>query len=92
MIGHSDAASHGARKERADIYEIMYEFYERIGKLDLTEKLLMLVYLRASQLNGCAYCIDMRSKDLRARGETCLHARAWRESPLYSDRERAALA
>jgi len=60
----------------------------------LEPSLLDLVRLRASQINGCAYCIDMHSKDLRARGETeqrLYELNAWRETPFYSDRERAAL-
>ena len=59
----------------------------------LDESLLNLVYFRVSQINGCAYCLDMHSKDLRARGETeqrLYMLNAWREAPLYSDRERAA--
>jgi AhpD family alkylhydroperoxidase len=58
-------------------------------------KLLNLAYLRASQVNGCAYCIDMHWKDLRAEGESeqrLYGLDAWAESPYYSDRERAALA
>ena len=54
-----------------------------------------LVLMRASQLNGCAYCLDMHSKDARAAGETeqrLYVLQAWREAPFYSDRERAALA
>ncbi len=61
----------------------------------LEPELLELVKTRASQLNGCAYCLDMHSKDARARGESeqRLHVlAAWREAPFYSDRERAALA
>src|SRR5438093_2961322 len=57
--------------------------------------LLDLVKTRASQLNGCAYCIDMHTKDARAKGETeqRLYLQdAWREAPVYNDRERAALA
>jgi AhpD family alkylhydroperoxidase len=57
--------------------------------------LLELVRMRASQLNGCAYCLDMHSKDARARGESeqrLYVLAAWREAPFYSDRERAALA
>ncbi|MCC6474761.1 MAG: carboxymuconolactone decarboxylase family protein [Burkholderiales bacterium] len=57
--------------------------------------LLELVKTRASQINGCAYCLDMHTKDARAHGETeqRLHAlAAWREAPFYSARERAALA
>ena len=56
--------------------------------------LIELMKTRASQLNGCAFCIDMHTKDARARGETeqRLYAlNAWREAPVYSDRERAAL-
>jgi AhpD family alkylhydroperoxidase len=61
----------------------------------LEPELLELVKMRASQLNGCAYCLDMHSKDARARGETeqRLHVlSAWREAPFYGERERAALA
>jgi AhpD family alkylhydroperoxidase len=57
--------------------------------------LLHLVKLRASQMNGCAYCIDMHWKDARAGGESeqrLYGLDAWRESPYYSDQERAALA
>ncbi len=58
-------------------------------------KLLDLIKLRVSQINGCAYCIDMHWKDLRAAGETeqrLYGLDAWRESPYYSERERAALS
>ena len=61
----------------------------------LEPELLELVKMRASQLNGCAYCLDMHSKDARARGEReqrLYVLSAWREAPFYSDRERAALA
>ena len=61
----------------------------------LEESLLGLVCLRASQINGCAFCIDMHWKDLRALGqseETLYMLDAWRESPGYTERERAALA
>ncbi len=61
----------------------------------LEHSLLELVKLRVSQINGCAYCLDMHSKDARAAGETeqRLHVlAAWREAPFYSARERAALA
>ena len=60
----------------------------------LDHKLIALVKTRASQINGCAYCIDMHTKDARAAGETeqRLYALdAWRETPFYTDRERAAL-
>ncbi len=61
----------------------------------LEPALLELVKTRASQINGCAHCLDMHTKDARARGEReqRLHVlAAWREAPFYSDRERAALA
>ncbi len=61
----------------------------------LEPSLLELVRMRASQINGCAYCLDMHSKDARANGETeqRLYALdAWRETPFFTDRERAALA
>jgi len=61
----------------------------------LEPSLLELVKMRASQINGCAYCLDMHSKDARANGETeqRLYAlNAWRETPFFTDRERAALA
>lgn len=61
----------------------------------LGPSLLDLVRFRASQINGCAYCLDMHSKDARAHGETeqRLYAlAAWRETPFFTDRERAALA
>src|SRR5256885_3649853 len=60
----------------------------------LEPKLLHLVKMRASQLNGCAFCLDMHSKDARADGETeqrLYSLDAWEEAPYYSDRERAAL-
>ena len=61
----------------------------------LEHPLLELVKMRASQLNGCAYCLDMHSKDARAAGETeqrLYLLDAWRETSVYSERERAALA
>jgi len=68
---------------------------KELDRVDLDPKLRELVRLRASQLNGCAYCIDMHSKDARAIGETeqRLYALpAWGETPYFSERERAALA
>jgi AhpD family alkylhydroperoxidase len=66
-----------------------------VSQSGLEPELLELVKMRASQLNGCAHCLDMHSKDARARGESeqRLHVlAAWREAPFYSERERAALA
>lgn len=61
----------------------------------LEESLIELVKMRASQINGCAYCLDMHSKDARSNGETeqrLYGLSAWHEAPFYTDRERAALA
>ena len=65
------------------------------SKSGLEKRLLELLDFRVSQINGCAYCLDMHSKDLRAAGETeqrLYMLSAWRESPVYTERERAALA
>jgi AhpD family alkylhydroperoxidase len=65
-----------------------------VKRAGLDRRLLELVTMRTSQLNGCAYCIDMHSKDARAAGETeqrLYLLAAWRETPLYTERERAAL-
>ena len=77
------------------LYKAVMPLEHQVRSSELEESLLELVRMRASQLNGCAYCIDMHSKDARAKGETeqRLYALdAWRETPFYSDRERAALA
>lgn len=66
-----------------------------LAKSPVEENLLNLVYYRVSQINGCAFCLDMHSKDLRAKGESeqrLFVLDAWREAPFYSARERAALA
>ena len=70
----------------------LHAFVKRCG---LDHMLLELIKLRASQINGCAHCIDMHTKELRAGGESeqrLYLLNAWDESPFYSDRERAALA
>ena len=66
-----------------------------LAKSSIEQSLLNLIYFRVSQINGCAYCLDMHSKDLRAKGETeqrLYVLDAWREAPFYTERERAALA
>jgi AhpD family alkylhydroperoxidase len=66
-----------------------------IEGISLERNLVELVLMRASQLNGCAYCLDMHSKDARAAGETeqrLYVLQAWREVPFFNARERAALA
>ena len=68
---------------------------KELDKVDFDPRLRELVRIRASQLNGCAYCIDMHTKDARAIGETeqrIYALPAWREAPFFTGRERAALA
>jgi AhpD family alkylhydroperoxidase len=76
-------------------YHAMLGLETYLHQSGLEIPLLHLIKLRASQINGCAYCIDMHWKDLRAIGENeqrLYGLDAWRESPYYSERERAALA
>jgi len=73
----------------------LYGFGIYLAKCPLEKRLLNLMYFRVSQINGCAFCLDMHSKDLRAEGETeqrLYMLNAWREAPFFSERERAALA
>jgi AhpD family alkylhydroperoxidase len=73
----------------------MYALTEEVKKSALGTSLLNLIFLRASQINGCAYCIDLHFKDARAFGETeqrLYSLDAWRETPFYNPRERAALS
>ena len=89
-------------KPRMNFYQHAPETIKALTALEaqiqasgLEKSLIELVKTRASQINGCAFCIDMHTKDARKRGETeqrIYLLNAWRESPLYSDRERAALA
>jgi len=75
--------------------QAMYGLERYVRKCGLAPSLLELVKLRASQINGCAYCVDMHTKDARARGETEQRLYAvgvWREAPFFTERERAALA
>ena len=77
------------------VMKAMLELGNHVHKSGLDSKLIDIVNLRVSQINGCAYCIDMHWKDLRAAGETeqrLYGLDAWRESPYYNDKERAALA
>jgi AhpD family alkylhydroperoxidase len=76
------------------IIHAMLGLEKQVSKGGLDNKLLDLVRMRASQINGCAYCLDMHSKDARTAGETeqrLYGLNAWRETPYYSARERAAL-
>lgn len=83
------------KKVAPDVTGIMRELDSYARQSGLEPQLLELVKVRASQINVCAYCIDMHTKDARARGETeqrLYGVSAWREAPFYSERERAALA
>jgi AhpD family alkylhydroperoxidase len=76
------------------VFQSMLGLERQVRRGGLDERLLDLVRMRASQINGCAYCLDMHSKDARASGETeqrLYGLNAWRETPYFSPRERAAL-
>lgn len=82
-------------KVAPDAIKGMLELEKFVHGTGLEHSLYELVKTRASQMNGCAYCLDMHTKDARKEGETeqRLYAlSAWRETPFYSERERAALA
>jgi AhpD family alkylhydroperoxidase len=84
-----DLAKHAQEAQKS-----LHALEKYIATCGLDHKLIHLLKLRASQINGCAYCIDMHSKDARALGETeqrLYELNAWRETPFYSERERAAL-
>lgn len=77
------------------IMKAMLTFSEAVSASALEHSLMELVKMRASQINGCAFCLDMHARDAIKAGERperLYLLDAWRESPLYSDRERAALA
>lgn len=81
-------------KASPDTTKAMYGLERAVRNSGIEPGLLELVKMRASQINGCAYCIDMHSKDARAAGETeqrLYVLNAWRETPFFSARERAAL-
>jgi len=83
------------RKVFPEALQSMVGLEKAVHESSLEPEVLELVKMRSSQINGCAYCLDMHSKDARARGETeqrLYVLDAWREAPFYSDRERAALA
>ena len=103
MIESPSRASRGAlvkqrlnyAKAAPGVYDAMDVLDRYVQECGLERPLLLLIQLRASQINGCAYCLDMHWKDLRAIGETEQRLYAlpvWRETPFFSPRERAALA
>jgi AhpD family alkylhydroperoxidase len=83
------------RKVASEAMQAMSNLHAYVGRCGLDHKLLELIKLRASQINGCAWCMDMHTKELRAAGENeqrLYLVSAWRECPFYTQRERAALA
>jgi AhpD family alkylhydroperoxidase len=81
-------------KASPNAIKAMLALEERIGKSALEKPLTELVRLRASQINGCAFCVDMHTADAREGGETDRRLATvvvWRETPFFTDRERAAL-
>lgn len=83
-----------ARKAAPNAYRAMSAMQRFVDESSLPRTLLELVKMRASQINGCAYCLDMHSKDATALGvpaQKLFVLEAWREAPFYDDRERAAL-
>ena len=83
------------QKVSPEAYRAMAGVESYVRKSGLEASLLGLVKMRSSQINGCAYCLDMHSKDARARGESeqrLYTLPAWRETPFFTNRERAALA
>jgi AhpD family alkylhydroperoxidase len=82
-------------KAAPGLFKAMKPLGDYVENCGLEQSLIDLVNLRASQINGCAYCIDMHTKDARERGETeqrIYELDAWRETAFYTERERAALA
>lgn len=83
------------QKVSSGAFRAMLGMENHVRQCGLEHSLLELVKTRASQINGCAYCIDMHSKDARAAAETeqrLYGLSAWREAPFYTDRERAPLS
>jgi AhpD family alkylhydroperoxidase len=83
------------KRASPDAFNAMRHVEQQVHRSGLDDALLELVKSRASQINGCAWCLDMHTKDARARGETeqrLYLLPVWRDAPCYSERDRAALA
>jgi AhpD family alkylhydroperoxidase len=90
-----DALRHNLARETPELYRTLHNLEARVKRLGLDQRVRQLVKIRASQINGCAYCIDMHTEEARRVGESeqRMHGlAAWREAPYYSVQERAALA
>lgn len=84
-----------AFKQSPELIQKLVEFSTSVDDCGIEKNILLLVSIRASQMNGCAFCLDMHVKEAKLNGERELrlyHLPAWRESPLFEPRERAALA
>src|SRR4051812_48778933 len=99
MLAPAESATEPRRIDYATLapgaVKVLLGVEQYVRQSGLEQSLLHLVKLRASYLNGCAYCIDMHTKDARAEGETEQRIYAvpvWRETPFFTERERAALA
>ena len=83
------------QQQSPDFFRKLYDVSATEGKCSIEESTRHLVHLRASQLNGCSFCVDMHVKQATIHGERAIrlhHVAAWRESNLFEPRERAALA
>ena len=83
-----------ARKLAPEAYRAVAELDKRVAESGIDRGLYLLIKIRASQINGCAFCIDLHTREARKRGEAedrIYALNAWRESPLFSEAERAAL-
>lgn len=84
-----------AFKQSSELVQKLVEFSTAVDACGIEKTVLLLVSIRASQMNGCAFCLDMHVKEAKLNGERELrlyHLPAWRESTLFAPRERAALA
>lgn len=83
------------KQQEPEAHSIMLNFEKYLGKIELSHDHKNLIKIRASQLNGCAYCIDMHTKEARAAGETeqrLYVLSSWKDTPYFSEQERAILA
>jgi AhpD family alkylhydroperoxidase len=83
------------KQQTPEAYGIMLNFEKYLSKIELTSAHKNLIKIRASQLNGCSYCVDMHTKEARAEGETeqrLYVLSSWKDTPYFSEQEKAILA
>ena len=83
------------KQQEPEAYSIMLNFEKYLNKIELSKEHKNLIKIRASQLNGCSYCIDMHTKEARAAGETeqrLYLVSAWRDTPFFTEEEQVILA